>query len=115
MLSEGNLSPTRIISQYIKSLLKIDKLKASIASKITYIITILDNNIKSAVYTGANIHGIYRYLEIIVASTTLTTSDQLYHHSGPSSSTNNYTGTIQIVVAYLCIQHKNICKLFERI
>ena len=34
---------------------------------MTDIITLLDNNGKSAVYIGGNIHGIYHYLEMIGA------------------------------------------------
>ena len=37
------------------------------------LITFLDKNVKSAVYTGGYIHGIYLYLEISVAPKTLTT------------------------------------------
>ena len=40
---------------------------------MTDIITLLDNNGKFAVYTGENIHGIYRYIEMIGSQTTLTT------------------------------------------
>ena len=58
----------------MKTLSKSDKIKAFIAPKMTELITLLDNNEKSAVYTGVNIHELYRYLEIIGDSTTLTTS-----------------------------------------
>ena len=46
--------------------------------------TFLDNNGKLAVNTGGNIHGIYRYTEIIGDLTTLTTSCQRSHDFGPS-------------------------------
>ena len=62
MLSGEIVSPTRIIFQYMKALAKSEKLRAFIAPKMTYLITFLDNNVKSAVYTGGDIHGIYRYL-----------------------------------------------------
>ena len=45
-------------------------------TKMTDIITFLDKNEKKAVYTGVDIHGLYRYLEIIGSPTTLTTSGQ---------------------------------------
>ena len=59
------------------------------------LITFLDNNGKSAVYTGGNIRGLYRYLEMIGSPTTLTTSGQRSHNFGPSYSTNNDTATLQ--------------------
>ena len=43
----------------MKTFSKIDKLKAFIAPKITDIITFVDNNVKLAVYTVGNIHGLY--------------------------------------------------------
>ena len=49
---------------------------------MTYLIKSLDNNRKSAVYTGGNIHELYRYLEMIGSPTTLTTLGQRYHHFG---------------------------------
>ena len=48
-------------------------MRAFIATKTTDLITLLDNNGKSAVYTGGDINGIYIYLEMIGAPTTLTT------------------------------------------
>ena len=38
-----------------------------------YLIKFPDKNRKLAVYTGGNIHGLYRYLEIIVYPMTLKT------------------------------------------
>ena len=58
---------------------------------MTDLITFLDKNGKLAVYTGGNIHGIYRYLEIIGSPTILTTSGERSNHFGPSSSSNNDT------------------------
>ena len=55
------------------------------------LITFLDNNVKSAVYTGVKIHGLYFYLDIIESLTALTNSDQCYNHFGPLSYTNNDT------------------------
>ena len=78
--------PTRLLLHYMKALTNSDKIRAFIASKMTDIITFLNNNVISAVYTGGEIHGIYRDLEMIGAPTTLTTSGQRYHHFGPSSS-----------------------------
>ena len=52
-----------------------EKLKVLIAPKMKDIITFLDNNGKYAVYKGGNIHGLYCYLDMIGAPTTLTTSE----------------------------------------
>ena len=49
----------------MKTLSKIDKLRAFIDPNMIDITTLLDNNGKSAVYTGGDINGIYSYLEII--------------------------------------------------
>ena len=76
---------------------------------------LLDNNGKLSIYTGRNIHGLYQYLEIIVPPTTLTTSYQLSHHFGPSSSNNIDKETLQAVISYLCVQQKNIYEWCERI
>ena len=57
----------------MKALSKSDKLKGFIAPNMADLITFLDNNGKYAVYTGGNTNGIYCYLEIIGAPTTLTT------------------------------------------
>ena len=65
------------------------------------IITFLDKNVKYAVYTGGNIHGLYCYLEINEAPTTLTTSSQFYHYFGLLSFINNETETIQPVIPAL--------------
>ena len=73
----------------MKALSKSDKLSVFIAPKKIYIVTFLDNNEKFAVYIGGDIHGIYRYLEMIGAPTTLTTSVKRYHHFSPSSSSHN--------------------------
>ena len=62
MLSGENFSPTRLIFQYMKAFTKSEKLKAFIAPKMTYLITFLDKNGKSAVYEVRDIHGTYRYL-----------------------------------------------------
>ena len=76
ILSRETVHPTRLLFQYTKEFSKSKKLKAYIAPKITDIITLLDNNGKSSVYKGGNIHGPYCYLEMIGAPTTLTTSVQ---------------------------------------
>ena len=62
ILSGEIVSPTRLLFQYMKALSKSDKLRAFIVPKMTDLITFLDNNGKSAVYTGGDIDGIYRYL-----------------------------------------------------
>ena len=64
----------------MKEFSKRDKLKALIVPKMTYLITLLENNGKSAVYTGLNIHGLYSYLDMIGDPTKLTTSGQRYHN-----------------------------------
>ena len=78
---------------------------------MTYLITFLDNNVKSAVYTGVNIHGIHDYLEIIGSPTKCTTSGKRSYHFGPSYSINNYTETLQPFIADLRMRQKNIFKL----
>ena len=115
MISGEIVSPTRLIFQYMKALSKRDKLGAFIAPKMTDIITLPDNNWKSAVYTGGDIHGIYYYLEIIGDPTVLTTSSQRYHHFSPPSSINNYVATLQPVIADLRTRQKIICELCGRI
>ena len=63
-----------------------DKLRYFIAPNMTDLITLLENNVKYAVYTGGKIHGIYRNLEMIGFATTLTTSGQRSQHFSPSYS-----------------------------
>ena len=82
MLSEEIVSPIRLLLQYMKALTKSDKLKSFIVPKMTDLITFLDKNGKSDVCEKGDIHGIYRYLEMIGAPTTLTTSGHRYHHFG---------------------------------
>ena len=65
ILSGETVSPTRLLFQYTKDFSNIDKLKEFIAPKLIYITTFLDNNGKSAVYIGVNIHELYHYLENI--------------------------------------------------
>ena len=89
---------------------KSEKLRAFIAPKITDLINFPDNNVKSAVYTGGYIHGIYRYLEMIGAPTKLATSGQNSHHFGPSSSNNNDAATLQPVIAALRMIQNSICE-----
>ena len=62
MLSREIVSPTILLFHYMKELSRSDKLRASVAPNMTDIITFLDNNVKYAVYTGGDIHGIYLYL-----------------------------------------------------
>ena len=51
-------------------------MRSVILGSMKDLITFLDNNGKYAVYTGGEIHEIYRYLEMNGAPTTLTTSGQ---------------------------------------
>ena len=85
----------------MNALSKSDKLKAFIAPKMTDVITLIVTNENYAVYKGGNIHGIYSYLDMIVAPTTLTTLVQTSHHFGPLYSINNYTASLQPVIVYL--------------
>ena len=75
---------------------------------MTDLLTFLDNNVKYAVHTGGDIHGIYRYLDTIGYPTVLTTSGQRSHHLGPSSSINNYAATLQPVIEALRMRQKVI-------
>ena len=103
MLSREIFSPTRLLFHYMKALSKSEKLRA-------FITTFLDNNRKYDVYTGGDINGIYRYLEMIGAPITLTTSVQRSHHFVPSSSSNNDAANLQPVIAALRIRQKIICE-----
>ena len=94
----------------MKAWSKRDKLKSCIAPKMTYLITFLDNNRKYAVYTGVNIHELYRYLEIIGSPTIFSTSGQQYRHFGPSYYINSDTETFQSVISALRIIQKSICE-----
>ena len=115
ILSVETLSPTRLLFQYTKSLPKIEKLKYFIAPKMIYIITFLDNNGESAVYTGVNIHGLYHYLQLNLSPNTLTTSVQFSCNFDASSSIKNDTATLQPVIAYIPIRKNIICKFCGRI
>ena len=84
ILSGDIVSPTRLLIEYMKALTKSEKLKEIIAPKMTDLITFIEKNGISADYDGGDIHGIYRYLEIIGAPTTLTTSGHRSHHFGSS-------------------------------
>ena len=101
MLSGEIVSPTRLLFQYMKSFSKRDKLRDFIAPRMTDIITFLGNNVKSAISIGGDIHGVYRYLEMIGNSTTLTTSGQRSHHFSPSYSRKNDAATPQPVISSL--------------
>ena len=113
MFSGENFFPTRLIFQYMKEFSKSDKLRAFIAPKMTALTTLFDKNIKYAVYTGEDIHGIYCYLEMIGYPTTLTTSGQLSHHYSPSYSINNDAETLQPIIAALRTRQRSICECYE--
>ena len=68
-----------------------------------YLITLLENNLKYAVYTRGNIHRLYCYLDMIGAPTKSTNSGKLSHNFGPSSSTSIDTAIIQPVIEDLCV------------
>ena len=115
MLSGEIVSPTRLLFQYMKALTNSEKLRAFIAPKMKNFITLLEKNVKSAVYEVGDIHGIYRYLDIIEAPTTLTASGQRSRHFGHLSSSNNDAATLQPVISALRMIHKSICGLCGRI
>ena len=115
MLSGEIVSPTRLLFWYMKALKKSEKIKAFIAPKMKDPITFLEKNRKSAVYEGGDIHGIYRYIEMIGAPTTLITSGNCSHHFGPSSSSNNDATNLHPVIAALHMRQKRICKCCGRI
>ena len=94
MLTGEIVSPTGILFQYTKEFSKSDKLIALITPKMTYLITLLEKNRKYAIYTGGDIHGIYRYLEMIGVTKTLAALCQRYHSFRPSSYINNYAATL---------------------
>ena len=94
----------------MKALSNSDKLRAFIAPKMTYLITFPDSNCKYDVYTGGDIHGICRYLEIIGSPTTLKTSGHRSHHFIHSSCRNNYAATLQPVISALCMRQNSICE-----
>ena len=52
----------KLLFRYMKSLPKSERIKAFIAPKMIYLITLPDKKVKYEVYTGGNIRGIYRYL-----------------------------------------------------
>ena len=110
MLSGETVSTTRIVLYYTKVFSKSDKLRYFIAPKMIDLITLLNKNVKPAVYTGEENHGIYRYLDMIGAPTTVTTSGQRYHHFSPSSSIKNDTASIQPIIEVLLIRQKSSYK-----
>ena len=94
-LSGETVSHTRLLFHYTKEYYNSKKLKLFIAPKKTDLITLLENSGTSDVYTGLNIHVLYRYLEMIGSPTKLNTSGQRSHNFGPSYSINNYTKYLQ--------------------
>ena len=62
MISVESVSPKRLIFQFMEALSNSDKLKEFIAPKMADLITVLEKNGKSSVYTGGDINGIYCYL-----------------------------------------------------
>ena len=115
MLSGEIVSPTRILFHCTKALTNSEKLRDFIATNLTDLTTFLHNNGKSAVYTGGYIHGIYFYLDMIGAPTTLTNSGHRSHHFGPSYPSNNDASTLQPVIADLRTRQKSICECCGRI
>ena len=58
MISGEIFSPTRLLFQYMKALIKSEKLKGFILPKMTDLVTFLGKNGKSAVYDGGDLHGL---------------------------------------------------------
>ena len=112
MISGETFSPTRLLFQFMKALSKSEKNKSLIAPNIKNLIKFLENNGKSAVYTGGYINVIYHYLEMIGDPPTFTTSCQRSHHFSPSYSINNDTASLQPVIADLSTRQKIICECF---
>ena len=75
---------------------------------MTDIIVFLNNNSRASLYTGGNIHELYRYLEMIGSPKTLTTSGQRSHHFGPSSNINNDAASLYTVIIALLMIQKSI-------
>ena len=82
---------------------------------MTYITTFIDNNVKSAVYTRGNIHGLYCYQEMIGAPKKLTTSGQRSHNFDPKYSIHNDIASLQPVIEGLHMMQKSIFKFCGRI
>ena len=99
----------------MKALTKSNKLRAFIAPKMTDLVTLLDNNRKSTVYTGGDIHGIYHYLNMIGSPTTLTASVRRSHHFRALSSIKNDASYLRPVIAALRTRRKSICECCGRI
>ena len=93
----------------MKLLLKSNKLKEFIATKMNDLITFFDKNGEYSVYTWGNINGIYSYLEMIVSTTTFTTSVQHSHHFGPSSYINNNTAYLHPFLEDIRMTQKSSC------
>ena len=85
----------------MKAFPKSDKLRAFIAPKMTNLKKLLDKKGKSTIYKGGDIHGIYCYLEMIEAPTTLTTSGHRSHHFSLLFSINNDAATLHPVISVL--------------
>ena len=116
MISGESFSPTRLMFQYMKALSNIDKPISSIAPKMTYISTFLDNNGKSSVYTGGYLYGIYRYLDMIRTPNILTTSGWkslssfqhfVFHKHWCSNSLVSYCSSPHKTEEYFWILWKN--------
>ena len=82
---------------------------------MTDLTTFLEKNGQSSVYTGVDIKGIYRYMQIIGDPTILTTSGQRSYNFGPSYSSKNYAATLQPVIEALRMRQKSICECCGRI
>ena len=115
LISWENFSPTRLLFQYMKAFSKSVKPRYLIAPKMTDLIPFLDNNRKYFVYTGGDITWTYSYLEMIGAPTSFTYSGQSSNYFSPPYSINNYTSSLQTVIASLRTIHKSICEWCGRI
>ena len=64
----------------MKELSKCDKINATIAPKMIYLIAFFHKNVKSDICTGGDIYGLYCYIETIEYPTNLTYLSQQYHN-----------------------------------
>ena len=99
----------------MKVLSKRNKIKAFISHNMTDLIIFLDNNRKSAIYTGETTTRLYKYLEMIEPTTNLTYSSLWSYHFDTSSSTIDDKSSLHPVIADLSVRHKIIWECCGRI
>ena len=80
----------------MKALSNSDKIKAVTSPRITDLNTFLKKIGMGNIYTGINIHYLNSYMEMILASTNLTSSSQRFNFFVYTK--NNYTNSLQLVI-----------------